>query len=245
MVDPANFRRINPNYSVSTIKAEDPDLLPDENCDSHSEKEEGQHTDDETDENQFDQFAVKKKDIRKTRKKLLKDSDDDELYIVEVDAEEKGNEIKNVDNENVIAEDEFTDEDYLIASPVVLGFSFGHKMWMEFDMAGLNEIQWNEGAFDSLVIPEDQKQVVKALVESHSYSASTNIDDVIQGKLPCLETIRILLTDHLLHRQGPRPRSRPSRPPRHRKDSHSRRYCRATEEAPLHGLRWRTWYQRW
>ncbi len=32
------------------------------------------------------------------------------------------------------------------------------------------------------MIPQDQKDVVRALVESHSYSASRNIDDVIQGK---------------------------------------------------------------
>lgn len=173
MVDPANFRRINPNYLVSTVKSEDPDLLPDDD----SEMEAGeQDADEETDENEIDQL-----DVQKPRKKLVKDSDD-ELYVVEVPEECEGNEIKNLDGEDEVVSESFSDEDYLIASPVVLGFSFGHKMWMEFDIAGLKEIQWNEGAFDSLVIPHDQKDVVRALVESHAYSASKNIDDVIQGE---------------------------------------------------------------
>ena len=187
MVDPANFRRINPNYNVSTIKSEDPDLLPDDDCGcsedekDEEEEEEKQDTDEETDENQFDQFQTRKKDLQKMRKKVVKDSDDDEIYVVKVLEEPKGNEINALDGVKVES-DEFSDEEYLIASPVVLGFSFSHKMWMEFDIAGLKDIQWDEGAFDSLVIPHDQKDVVRALVESHSNSASQNIEDVIQGK---------------------------------------------------------------
>ena len=181
MIDPANFRRINPNYNVSTIKSEDPDLLSDDDCCSEEEEEREQRSDDETDENQFDQFETRRKDTQKMRKKLVKDSDD-EIYVVEIHEEHNSNEIKRIDGNDEVNPENFKDEEYLIASPVVLGFSFGHKMWMEFDIAGLSEIQWNEGAFDSLVIPHDQKDVVKALVESHSYSASKNIDDVIQGK---------------------------------------------------------------
>ena len=178
MVDPANFRRINPNYNVSTVKLEDPDLLSeDENCTEESEEEEV--TDEETDD---DKSETEDKDMPKMRKKLVKDSDDDEIYIIRVPEEHKSNEVKHIDDEDKANPENFNDEDYLIASPVVLGFSFGHKKWMEFDVSGLREVQWNEGAFDSLVIPDDQKDVVRALVESHSYSASKNIDDVIQGK---------------------------------------------------------------
>jgi SpoVK/Ycf46/Vps4 family AAA+-type ATPase len=46
----------------------------------------------------------------------------------------------------------------------------------------VNEIEWNDGAFDSLVLPDNQKSIVKALVESHTFNAAQNIDDVIQGK---------------------------------------------------------------
>ena len=165
---------------------------------------------------------------------MVKDSDDedDSVYIVQVPEEQTGNEIKTMDDEGELAPEIFTDEEYLITSPVVLGFSFGHKMWMEFDIAGLNEIQWNEGAFDSLVIPHDQKDVVKALVESRSYSASKNIDDVIQG-MAHLSSYLLQLHKQIsqkahfanhhsawLNRQRTRSRCRPPRPPRHWQDPH-------------------------
>lgn len=76
----------------------------------------------------------------------------------------------------------FTDEEYLIASPVVLGFAFAEKMWLEFTVSGVKEIIWNEGAYDSLVLENNTKDIVKALVESHKYHPTESIDDVIQGK---------------------------------------------------------------
>lgn len=76
----------------------------------------------------------------------------------------------------------FSDEDYLIASPVVLGFAFAEKLWLEFTVSGVKEIQWNEKAYESLVLEPKTKDIVKALVESHKYHAAESIDDVIQGK---------------------------------------------------------------
>ncbi|RYO88565.1 hypothetical protein DL766_001254 [Monosporascus sp. MC13-8B] len=76
----------------------------------------------------------------------------------------------------------FTDEEYLIASPVVLGFAFAEKLWLEFTVSGVKEITWNEQAYDSLVLEPKTKAIVKALVESHKYHAAESIDDVIQGK---------------------------------------------------------------
>ncbi|KAJ2904467.1 hypothetical protein MKZ38_007998 [Zalerion maritima] len=77
---------------------------------------------------------------------------------------------------------EFTDEEYLIASPVVLGFAFAEKLWLEFTVSGIKEIQWNQQAYESLVLEPKTKDIVKALVESHKYHAAESIDDVIQGK---------------------------------------------------------------
>jgi hypothetical protein len=54
----------------------------------------------------------------------------------------------------------------------------------EFAVAHVNEIKFNPDAFESLVLPEAQKKIVRALVESHSASRGTKsgIDDVIKGK---------------------------------------------------------------
>lgn len=77
---------------------------------------------------------------------------------------------------------EFTEEELLIASPVVFGFAFSEKLWLEFSLSGVMDIEWNEGAFESLVLPANQKSIVKALVESHKFHAAKTIDDVVQGK---------------------------------------------------------------
>jgi hypothetical protein len=55
----------------------------------------------------------------------------------------------------------------------------------------VQEIKFNPDAFESLVLPEAQKRIVRALVESHTGSRGTRggIDDVIKGKGKGLVTI--------------------------------------------------------
>ena len=188
MVDPAIHRRINPNYPISTVKAADPDILDDmedecsdegscADCQQSSSDEEG------TGQKAGDQFGDPDRPI--TKYKLIKD-ENDRYMVVEIELDGDGNEmqkedIKEIPGQEATIEREFTEEEFLIASPVVLGFAFSEKLWLEFTVSGINEIDWNEGAFDSLVLPKNQKAIVKALVESHTFEASRNIDDVIQG----------------------------------------------------------------
>ena len=182
MVDPAIHRRINPNYPISTVKPKDPDIL-DEDEDSEEdscaccESEEEDHKP----RGQLDDA-----DETKTKMKLVVD-EEERPHIVEVEVDKDGNEIQKEDIDKLPGQDEssereFTEEELLIASPVVLGFAFSEKLWLEFTVSGIKDIDWNEGAFSSLVLPENQKSIVKALVESHTFQASRNIDDVIQGK---------------------------------------------------------------
>jgi hypothetical protein len=200
MVDPAIHRRILPNYNVSTVKPKDPDLLEDSDDDS----EEGCGCGDESsaeEQHHFESRDSKDKDDDepKMRIKLIKD-DKDKPRFVEVPVDENGQELvvekleevpsKKVkdDDEHATPEEDkkelpvFTDEEYLIASPVVLGFAFAEKLWLEFTVSGVKEIVWNEGAYDSLVLEDNTKAIVKALVESHKYHPAESIDDVIQGK---------------------------------------------------------------
>lgn len=185
MVDPAIHRRINPNYPISTVKPKDPDIIDesededDESCGCCDSSEE---------ENQRPPDQLADADEPRTKMKLVVD-DKEHTHIVEVEVDENGNEIQkeNIDqlagqDPNASSEREFTEEELLIASPVVLGFAFSEKLWLEFTVSGINDIDWNEGAFNSLVLPDNQKSIVKALVESHTFQASRNIDDVIQGK---------------------------------------------------------------
>lgn len=184
MVDPAIHRRINPNYPISTVKAADPDILDDSDdeserssCCESSSDEEG------TGQKAGDQFGETDQPIMKW--KLVKD-EDDHYQVVQIELDGDGNvtqkeDINELPGQYETKEREFTEEEFLIASPVVLGFAFSEKLWLELTVSGINHIEWNEGAYDSLVLPDHQKSIVKALVQSHTFEGSRNIDDVIQG----------------------------------------------------------------
>ncbi|KFY44499.1 hypothetical protein V494_01456 [Pseudogymnoascus sp. VKM F-4513 (FW-928)] len=192
MVDPAIHRRINPNYQVSTVKPKDPDELGDSSDEEDSDC--GCDCDDSDDNN--NQVGMDDVDEPKTKVKVVVD-DKQKVHIVEVAVDADGQEIKPenlevVADQNEDPEDDeadgkkaipvFTEEEYLIASPVVLGFAFGEKLWLEFTVSGIKEIVWNNGAYESLVLENNTKDIVKALVESHKYHPAKSIDDVIQGK---------------------------------------------------------------
>lgn len=203
MVDPAIHRRINPNYQVSTVKPEDPDLL---DSDSDEDSDEGCGCGDSDEEQRGHSMEKKEEDDEPKMKMKVVLDDKDEPHIVEVPVDENGQEIvvekleevpskmvKTKDGEAASTEvatgeedkkalPTFTDEEYLIASPVVLGFAFAEKLWLEFTVSGVKDIVWNEGAYDSLVLEDNTKAIVKALVESHKYHPAESIDDVIQGK---------------------------------------------------------------
>ena len=196
MIDPATFRRLRPNYQFSSIDREDPDLLSDSEGEGDIEEINENSSSSDDDQSQSDPLkddsdTRTEKEMKKFRKshkkKLVQDPEDPEVYqVLWVNIDENVPEplepLLRQSGQEESTTQKFTDEDYLIASPVALGFSFGEKMWLEFALSSIHEIQWNEGAFDSLIIPEDQKTVVRALVESHAFEAKKNIDDVIQGK---------------------------------------------------------------
>ncbi|KAL4992734.1 hypothetical protein BDW68DRAFT_183952 [Aspergillus falconensis] len=178
MIDPAIHRRINPNYPISTVRPKDPDLLDD----SDDETDGGCCCMSGSDSNQSN-AQHHDSDSPKTKLKFVRNKDG-KPQLVRVEVDENGNEVEKeaMDEVSDTSEREFTEEELLIASPVVLGFAFSEKLWLEFSVSGISDIQWNEDAFDSLVLPGNQKSIVKALVESHTFCAAQNIDDVIQGK---------------------------------------------------------------
>jgi hypothetical protein len=185
MVDPALHRRINPNYPISTVRPKDPDSI-----DSSSEEEDSDACCCDGSSSGTDRGNLShESDSNRPKYKIVRDKKG-KAHVIEVEEDENGNEIIKEDLDKIekgegnkaASEPEFTEEELLIASPVVLGFAFSEKLWLEFSVSGVTDIQWNEGAFNSLVLPDNQKSIVKALVESHTFHAAENIDDVIQGK---------------------------------------------------------------
>ncbi|OJJ47067.1 hypothetical protein ASPZODRAFT_132000 [Penicilliopsis zonata CBS 506.65] len=186
MIDPAIHRRINPNYPISTVRPKDPDLLDDSEMDEDDEDCCCAMSDSES-ENGNAHHRRRDSDTPKFKYKVVQDKEG-KAHVIQVELDENGNEIQKENLDTIESEasstsvPEFSEEELLIASPVVLGFAFSEKLWLEFSVSGVSEIDWNEDAFDSLVLPDNQKSIVKALVESHTFNAAQNIDDVIQGK---------------------------------------------------------------
>ncbi|KAJ0296797.1 hypothetical protein COL516b_011348 [Colletotrichum fioriniae] len=79
-----------------------------------------------------------------------------------------------------------TDEQCLLASPMVRGFSFTEKKFLDFFVDKISPIEWNTQCFEQLVLPDSQKELVQALVAEHTARAtdpnSSAFDDIVKGK---------------------------------------------------------------
>lgn len=198
MVDPSIHRRINPNYPISLVRPKDHDVISDDEdsddesgcCGCDSDGEGGGGGDGEKIKFVTKVFQDPKGNVQFIRMPKMDDDEGggkeklDQVASKDEDAESGGatTESSKEDGKETKKIPEFSDEEYLIASPVVLGFAFAEKLWLEFTVSGVREIQWNETAYESLVLEPKTKDIVKALVESHKYHAAESIDDVIQGK---------------------------------------------------------------
>ncbi|EKM57276.1 uncharacterized protein PHACADRAFT_254960 [Phanerochaete carnosa HHB-10118-sp] len=77
-------------------------------------------------------------------------------------------------------DEEPTDEELMLASPVLHGFSLTDKTWLEFNVQKIAEIEWNDEAFEKLVLPAGRKTLMRSLVEAHK--ADLGFDDFVKGK---------------------------------------------------------------
>ena len=182
MVDPAIHRRINPNYPVSVVKPkEDPDGInmddADDDCCGNDSDSSAAGNNQPTPSDETIQVQEKK------RYKVVKLPSGQNI-IVEVNSKDDVHASHKTEPlpEDKQSSHEFSEEELLIASPVVLGFAFGEKLWLEFTVSGISDVVYNDQAFESLVLPENHKSIVKALVSSHAFQAHRSIDDIISGK---------------------------------------------------------------
>ncbi|KAI6709035.1 AAA family ATPase [Diplocarpon mali] len=65
-------------------------------------------------------------------------------------------------------------DDLLICSPTLLGFSLGNKLWAEFAIDDIRDIEWQPEALSHLQIPQKKKKAIHALLEAHIKRASSN-----------------------------------------------------------------------
>lgn len=77
-----------------------------------------------------------------------------------------------------------SDDERLVSTPILRGYSLNSKRWLEFYVDGVKDIVWNSRAFESLVLPPAQ-QNLKKLILGFAKARSKNLgdfDDVVQGK---------------------------------------------------------------
>ncbi|KAJ7465589.1 AAA family ATPase [Mycena latifolia] len=82
-----------------------------------------------------------------------------------------------------------TEEEKLLATNILRGFSFAEKKWFLLFIDGFSEIRWNEASFDRLVLAESSKKLIRALVASHLREEGNKFDDIIKGKGRGLATV--------------------------------------------------------
>ena len=61
------------------------------------------------------------------------------------------------------------------------GYSLKLKKWLDFYIEQVGDIQFSDDAFDKLVLPDDQKELIMAFSESQLQGGCA-FDDVISGK---------------------------------------------------------------
>lgn len=74
-----------------------------------------------------------------------------------------------------------TEEQLLLCTPKLRGYSLKDKKWLIFFLHSVTDIVWNNQAFDSLVAPPEQKELILAFAQSQAMNKQ-NFDDFIQGK---------------------------------------------------------------
>ncbi|KAH5617453.1 hypothetical protein HBI23_256600 [Parastagonospora nodorum] len=135
MVDPATFRRVNPNYPYANkwehVDHEDRVRASIDRGPTDLAKTAGTHTCAPYEEHTRTQCHSSRKPLQRCSAIVSKVS-------CEVDSIAEPSERAR-----------FTEEELLVSSPVVLGFDLAEKCWLEFSVSGLHEIQWNENALHS------------------------------------------------------------------------------------------------
>lgn len=74
-----------------------------------------------------------------------------------------------------------TDEQKMLCNPTVRGYALKEKMWLHFFVNAINEVSFNTKAFEALVLPAEQKELILGFTSTQQDYRSS-FDDVIEGK---------------------------------------------------------------
>ncbi|KAH9914120.1 P-loop containing nucleoside triphosphate hydrolase protein, partial [Fomitopsis serialis] len=72
------------------------------------------------------------------------------------------------------------DDELILASPVLYGFSLSDKLWLKFNVEKVQPIEWSNEPFTNLVLSGNRRDLLRSLVEAHN--SNLNFDDFVKGK---------------------------------------------------------------
>ncbi|KAI0021214.1 P-loop containing nucleoside triphosphate hydrolase protein [Xylariomycetidae sp. FL0641] len=70
----------------------------------------------------------------------------------------------------------------VLTPPFVFGYSLTKKTWCRFLIMNLSPVRWKQNAWENLILEEEQKSVLQALVTSHPYPANPRDQPEQKGK---------------------------------------------------------------
>ncbi|KAK1142927.1 hypothetical protein N8T08_007168 [Aspergillus melleus] len=83
-------------------------------------------------------------------------------------------------NHDALQNDEPPHDFVLLLPHEIQGFGLNDRKWRTLLVEHIRDINWNESAFDRLVLSHGKKNLIKALVTAHTQSARST--DIIEGK---------------------------------------------------------------
>lgn len=78
-------------------------------------------------------------------------------------------------------ETEISDQQALLAPPTVAGYVLHSKVWAEFLVSEVNDIEWDDTCFSKLAIDERTKTMLKVLVDKHEQTR-VKFHDIVERK---------------------------------------------------------------
>lgn len=109
------------------------------------------------------------------KRDVAQDSEEYDIYYSDDDMDGAVGEVKKAPRVPL------TEEQLVLCVPTVRGYAMKNKKWLTFYVDQVHEITWNEHAFDSLVMPQDQKDLILSFSTSQLKRNDT-FDDIIAGK---------------------------------------------------------------
>ncbi|KAK5110649.1 hypothetical protein LTR62_005689 [Meristemomyces frigidus] len=76
---------------------------------------------------------------------------------------------------------QLSEDQKMICTPLVRGYALKEKMWLNFFVNAVQDVDFSTRAFESLVLPKSQKELILGFTETQQ-SYRSQFDDVIEGK---------------------------------------------------------------